>query len=75
MANWMRIRMVIRMIVGWMSRILRCSILNFLLRSHQPLISALSDEPSSDISVAAPNPPEALGEPLDNDFSMEMELY
>ncbi|KAI0294011.1 hypothetical protein B0F90DRAFT_1928035 [Multifurca ochricompacta] len=43
--------------------------------SSQCLAAALSDEPSGDISVAAPNPPEALGEPLDNDFSMEMELY
>ena len=33
----------------------------------------ISDEPSSDTSVVAPNPLEALGEPtdLDNDFSME----
>ncbi|KAI0297492.1 hypothetical protein B0F90DRAFT_1918704 [Multifurca ochricompacta] len=30
--------------------------------SSQCLAAALSDEPSSDTSVAAPNPPEALGE-------------
>ncbi|KAI0297029.1 hypothetical protein B0F90DRAFT_1742487, partial [Multifurca ochricompacta] len=66
------------MIVGWISQILRRSVLNILSRSRQPLIchlclaAALSDEPSSDTSVAAPNPPEALGEFLDNNFSMEL---
>jgi hypothetical protein len=42
--------------------------------SSRCLAAALSDEPSSDTSVVAPNPLEALGEPtdLDNDFSMEL---